>query len=72
MAESTAGWFGVREKYCPLTDKSWLISQIRPNEQAVETTKYSSAVQSSIKHHQSTEQLRIPMCAKYIMKATLL
>jgi len=34
MAESTVGWFGVREKYCSLADKSWLISQIRPSEQA--------------------------------------
>jgi len=33
MAESTVGWFGVREKYCLLADKSWLISQIRANEQ---------------------------------------
>ena len=34
MAESTVGWFGVIEKYCSLADKTWLISQIRPNEQA--------------------------------------
>ena len=34
MAESIVGWFGAREKYCSLTDKSWLISQIRPSEQA--------------------------------------
>ena len=34
MAESTVGWFGVREKYCSLADKPWLISQIRPSEQA--------------------------------------
>ena len=33
-AESTVGWFGVREKYYLLADKSWLISQIRPSEQA--------------------------------------
>jgi len=37
MAESTIGWFGVREKYYLLADKSWLISQIRPSEQAGET-----------------------------------
>ena len=34
MAESTVGWFGVREKYYSLTDKPWLISQISPNEHA--------------------------------------
>ena len=34
MAKSTVGWFGVREKYYSLADKPWLISQIRPNEQA--------------------------------------
>ena len=34
MAESTAGWFGVREKYCTLADKPRLISQIRADEQA--------------------------------------
>jgi len=34
MAESTVGWFGVREKYYSLADKPWLISQIRPSEQA--------------------------------------
>ena len=34
MAKNIVGWFGVREKYCSLTDKSWLISQIRPSEQA--------------------------------------
>ena len=34
MAESTVGWFGVKEKYCSLADKPWLISQIRPSEQA--------------------------------------
>ena len=34
MAESTMNWFGVREKYYSLTDKSWLINQIRPSEQA--------------------------------------
>jgi len=34
MAESTVGWFGVREKYYSLADKLWLISQIRPSEQA--------------------------------------
>jgi len=34
MAESTTGWFGVREKYCSLTDKPRLISQIRAAEQA--------------------------------------
>jgi len=32
MAESTVGWFGVREKYCSLADKPWIISQIRPSE----------------------------------------
>ena len=32
-AESTVGWFGVREKYCSLADKTWLINQIRPSEQ---------------------------------------
>ena len=36
MAESTVVWFGMRKKYCSLDDKSWLISQIRPNEQAVD------------------------------------
>ena len=36
MAESTVGWFGVREKYCLLADKTWLISQIRLSEQAEE------------------------------------
>jgi len=35
MTESTVGWFGVREKYCSLADKPWLISQIRPKEHAV-------------------------------------
>ena len=35
MAESTVDWFGVREKYCSLADKPWLISQIRPSEQAL-------------------------------------
>ena len=35
IRESTVGWFGVREKYCSLADKPWLISQIRPSEQAV-------------------------------------
>jgi len=30
MAESTVGWFGVKEKYCSLADKPWLISQIQP------------------------------------------
>jgi len=34
MIENTVGWFGVREKYCSLTDKPWLISQIRRSEQA--------------------------------------
>ena len=34
MVESTVGWFGVREKYCSLADKLWLINQIRPSEQA--------------------------------------
>jgi len=34
-AESTVGWFGVREKYCSLADKLWLISQTRQSEQAV-------------------------------------
>ena len=34
MAKSTVGWFDVREKYCSLADKPWLINQIRPNEQA--------------------------------------
>ena len=34
MAESTVGWFGVIQKYCSLADKPWLISQIRPSEQA--------------------------------------
>ena len=34
MAESTVVWFGVREKYCSLADKPWLISQIRSSEQA--------------------------------------
>ena len=38
MAESTVGWFGVRGKYCSLADKPWLISQIRPNEQAAYRT----------------------------------
>ena len=32
MVESTVGWFDVREKYYSLTDKSWLISRIRPSE----------------------------------------
>ena len=36
MAESTVGCFDVREKYYSLTDKSWLINQIRPNEHALE------------------------------------
>ena len=32
MAESTVGWFVVREKYCLLAEKVWLISQAnRPN-----------------------------------------
>jgi len=35
MVESTIGWFGVREKYYSLADKSWLINQIRQSEQAV-------------------------------------
>ena len=34
MAKSTVGWFGVREKYCSLADKTWLISQIRLSERA--------------------------------------
>jgi len=34
MTKSTVGWFGVREKYCSLAEKPWLISQIRSNEQA--------------------------------------
>jgi len=34
MAESTIDCYGVREKYCSLADKPWLISQIRPSEQA--------------------------------------
>ena len=34
MAESIIDWFGVGKKYCSLADKSWLISQIQPNEQA--------------------------------------
>ena len=29
MAESTVNWFSMRKKYCSLTDKTWLISQIR-------------------------------------------
>ena len=29
MAESTIGWFSVREKCYSLADKPWLISQIR-------------------------------------------
>jgi len=29
MTERTVGWFDVREKYCSLADKPWLISQIR-------------------------------------------
>jgi len=33
-AESTAGWFGVREKHYWLADKSRLISQIQAAEQA--------------------------------------
>jgi len=33
MAESIVGWFGMREKYCSLVDKPWLISQIRASEQ---------------------------------------
>ena len=44
MAESTVGWFGVREKYYLLADKTWLISQIRPSEQAI----YSSFAKSAI------------------------
>ena len=35
MAESTVGWFGMREKYYSLVDKPWLISQIRPSKRAV-------------------------------------
>ena len=34
MTESTVGWFSVREKYYSLADKPWLISRIRPSEQA--------------------------------------
>ena len=37
MAESTDGWFGVREKYYSLADKPWLISQIRSSEQVALT-----------------------------------
>jgi len=35
MGKNTVDWFSMREKYCSLTDKSWLISQMRPSEQAV-------------------------------------
>jgi len=42
MAESTVGWFDVRKKYCSLADKQWLISQIRPSEQADNLYHYSS------------------------------
>jgi len=35
MAESTVGWFGVREIYCSLADKPWLISQILSSEQTI-------------------------------------
>ena len=35
MAESIVGWFSAREKYCSLADKPWIISQIRPSEQAI-------------------------------------
>jgi len=38
MAESTAGWFGVREKYCSLANKPGLINQIRAAEQAAEAS----------------------------------
>ena len=34
MAENTVDWFSVREKYYSLAYKPWLISQIRPSEQA--------------------------------------
>ena len=33
MTESTAGWFGMREKYCSLTDKPRLIGRIQTAEQ---------------------------------------
>jgi len=38
MAESTVGRFGVREKYCSLAEKVWLISQTSPNERDVKNT----------------------------------
>ena len=40
MAESTVGWFGVREKYCSLADKLWLISQIQASEHAANRQPY--------------------------------
>jgi len=43
MAESTAGWFGMREKYYSLADKPWFISQIRPSEQAAPTPSVTAA-----------------------------
>ena len=33
MVESTAGWFGVRVKYCSLVDKPMFISRIQVAEQ---------------------------------------
>jgi len=41
MAESTVGWFGVREKYCSLTEKIWLISQTSPNERSASQAQRS-------------------------------
>ena len=44
MAESTAGWFDVKEKYYLLADKSRLISRIHAAEQAGRLGPTESAV----------------------------
>jgi len=49
MTESTVGWFGVREKYCSLADKPWLISQIRASDQAAELKLSDSDVSVTLK-----------------------
>ena len=60
MAENTIGWFGVREKYYLLADKSWLISQIRPSEQAGET------VSALVPTHQAIIDLALGWAASFL------
>jgi len=48
MAESTVGWFNVREKYCSLADKPWLISQIQASKQPLVDPERSSHVERKV------------------------